>query len=216
MVMIYTGDVIVDVREPAHVRRAANEMFPNVNVQMIDTGDIIAPGVGVGIERKTVPDFVSSIYDGRLFKQAGRLNDSFPSPYIVVIGDPDLLEYNEHINFNPLDVYSTMGALNARFNVRCILLPNERAAWHFINKVFCDSMKEPIDLRCLEVSKNPGNTMIGIIAQIPGVGPKTAAKIYDHFKPKKVSDLCRLSEKDFCEVDGIGRKTSKNIKKFLR
>ena len=41
----------------------------------------------IAVERKALADFVSSVYDGRLFVQASAISSSYRKPYLMVEGD---------------------------------------------------------------------------------------------------------------------------------
>lgn len=49
-------------------------------------GDIVAPGVQAGIERKTVNDFLNSVSDKRIWKQMDKMNDHFETKGLIVVG----------------------------------------------------------------------------------------------------------------------------------
>jgi len=54
---------------------------------MLPAGDyIVSPSTAV--ERKSVRDFVTSLYDGRLFKQVSELGRVYSNHILIVEGDP--------------------------------------------------------------------------------------------------------------------------------
>ena len=97
-----TGDkpiVYADTREGnSKVIRHLSEMDMDVQVKTMTVGDYQV-SEEVAIERKTAKDFVDSIIDKRLFKQAIELREEFKKPIIILEGD-DL--YSGFINPNAI------------------------------------------------------------------------------------------------------------------
>lgn len=56
------------------------------------------------VERKTIQDFAQSIIDGRLFKQAATMKNSFESPLFIIEGNPSFIPGDIH-------PHATQGAL---------------------------------------------------------------------------------------------------------
>ena len=69
-------------------------MEMDVKVRPMAVGDYQVSD-DVAIERKTAKDFVDSIMDKRLFKQATELREEFKNPLIILEGDDF---YNGFIN----------------------------------------------------------------------------------------------------------------------
>lgn len=54
------------------------------------------------------------------------------------------------------------------------------------------------------------------LIEVPGIGPKTAALLYNTFKVSSLDELKRFaSEGGLAKVDGIGHKTAEKIKEAL-
>ena len=58
----------------------------NLEIKTLSIGDyIVAPETIV--ERKSISDLVSSVFDGRLFDQCNRMKENFQFPIIIIEGD---------------------------------------------------------------------------------------------------------------------------------
>jgi ERCC4-type nuclease len=57
----------------------------SIAVKRLRAGDYLIEGKAV-LERKRVPDFLGSLFDGRLFAQAKRLSDSPLRPFLILEG----------------------------------------------------------------------------------------------------------------------------------
>lgn len=83
------AQVVIDAREPAHVRRLTFGGLPVEASTQLDAGDIWAltdDAAIVAIERKTVSDLANTLRDDRLFGQISRLRALTPWAYLLVSG----------------------------------------------------------------------------------------------------------------------------------
>jgi DNA excision repair protein ERCC-4 len=90
--------IVVDVRElrsdlPYFLFRAGNRIC----ISTLTTGDYLL-GPQTCIERKTVPDFVSSLNNGRLYSQMSMLCHRYSKPYLLLEfdGRPSLSDHYSH------------------------------------------------------------------------------------------------------------------------
>ncbi|MGQ9718734.1 MAG: ERCC4 domain-containing protein [Nitrososphaerales archaeon] len=73
--------MVVDEREKASlVPNFLSDFGARLDFAQLQIGDCILFS-DVAVERKTVSDFVSSIYDERLFKQLAELHESYSRPF---------------------------------------------------------------------------------------------------------------------------------------
>jgi ERCC4-type nuclease len=81
--------VQVDQREPRHLQRLAFGGVP-VDVGLLPTGDYLLvadDGTLIGVERKTVSDFLNTLGADRLFAQLSRLKALTEYAYLALVGD---------------------------------------------------------------------------------------------------------------------------------
>ncbi len=80
--------VLLDCREPKSYLTACQSLIPTANVKMLETGDyvIITPTASLGMERKKVGDFLSSLRSGRLEAQATRMTEEFDIRILLLEG----------------------------------------------------------------------------------------------------------------------------------
>jgi len=78
----------VDAREPAIYKDAVKLLIPGTEIKMIETGDYVieCEGVRLGMERKTVSDFLSSLKSGRLEAQCTRMRHEFDTRILLLEG----------------------------------------------------------------------------------------------------------------------------------
>ncbi len=77
--------IIADEREkPSGVPEALRSLGVSVEYRLLDVADYLVGAYA--IERKSVRDFVSSLYSGRLFDQAHRLGEAYETIFLIVEG----------------------------------------------------------------------------------------------------------------------------------
>jgi ERCC4-type nuclease len=89
--------LLVDDREPLRIVEmiAQNCSIP-IDFRRLKTGDYISDDMEVGIERKQIKDFASSLISKkkRLWKQFDRLKKEFKHPFILISGKLSDLDMN--------------------------------------------------------------------------------------------------------------------------
>jgi len=203
--------VYADSREGnSKVIRHLSEMEIDVKINSMAVGDYQVSDEVV-IERKTAGDFVSSIIDKRLFKQARELSEEFKKPLIILEGD-DL--YNGMIN--PNAIRGSIASLALDFGISIIPTRNSQDTAAMIKRIAIreqNGEKVPISIR---TDKKPVTMMeqqLFIVESLPNIGPVNAKALLEHFG--NVSSVFNASENELQEVEGIGEKTAKNIREVI-
>ena len=203
--------VYADSREGnSKVIRHLTEMEIDVKIRSMAVGDYQVSDEVV-IERKTASDFVSSIIDKRLFKQARELTEEFKKPIIILEGD-DI--YNGMIN--PNAIRGTIAALAIDFRISIIPTRNAQDTAAMIKRIAIreqNGEKIPISIR---TDKKPVTLMeqqLFIVESLPNIGPVNAKNLLKHFG--SVEKVLNASEAQLQDVEGIGKKTAKDIRKVI-
>ncbi|MDN5358664.1 MAG: hypothetical protein PWP76_507 [Candidatus Diapherotrites archaeon] len=205
--------VLVDHRERASGVIHALREFGDVIIQVKDlpVGDYVVSD-RVAIERKSAADFVQSIIDGRLFEQASKLVDHFAKPVIIVEGESVYTVRNVH----PNAIRGAIASLVVDYGIPVIFTRNERETAAFIRAI---ARREQ-----LELNREPrlrGEKRIlslpemqqFIVESLPYVGPKLAKQLLKHFGT--VERVFTASERELAQVEGIGPKRAKEIRRVL-
>ncbi|TLX69205.1 MAG: heavy metal resistance protein CzcA, partial [Thaumarchaeota archaeon] len=81
--------MIIDEREKkSGIPDLLRAVGVNIELTNLTIGDyIVAPETVV--ERKSIQDFISSVFDGRLFDQCSRLKEHYEHPVILMEGNVD-------------------------------------------------------------------------------------------------------------------------------
>ena len=203
--------VYADSREGnSKVIRHLTEMEMDVKIRSMSVGDYQVSDEVV-IERKTAKDFVDSIIDKRLFKQARDLSEEFKKPLIILEGD-DI--YNGMIH--PNAIRGTIASLALDFRISIIPTRNSQDTAAMIKRIAVREQKGEKTSISIRTDKKPTTIMdqqLFIVESLPNIGPVNAKNLLKHFG--SVSNVLNASESELQEVDGIGLKTAQNIRKVL-
>ena len=200
--------VYVDSREGnSKVIRALDTIGVKVKVNTMSVADYQV-SEEVAIERKTAKDFVDSIVDKRLFKQARMMMEEFKKPIMILEGDDF---YSGFINPNAIRGAMTSIALDYGISIIPTRTAEDTAA--MIKRIAVREQKgekRSIQIRTERKPQNLWEQQLFIIESLPNIGPVHAKKLLEHFGTVKA--VLEADEKKLQEVDGIGKKTAKNIK----
>ncbi len=170
---------------------------------------IVAPETVV--ERKSVYDFISSVFDGRLFDQCNRLKEHFEHPVIIVEGNMDEIE---KITENPLVFYGAASSVALDFKIPIIPTPNASHTAKLLISMCArqGNMKGPF-LKKIRKSGDLKRQQLSILCSLPGVGEKLATRMLEKFGSPKNSLNASLSE--LAKIKGMGEARAEKIRKML-
>jgi len=203
--------IIVDERErKSGIPELLKSVGLNVEMKTLPIGDyIVAPETVV--ERKSIRDLMSSIFDGRLFDQCSRLKEHFEHPVVLVEGNVDEIE---EITDNPLIFYGAISTVALDFKIPIIPTPNATHTAKLLVSMCSrkDSPKGPY-LKKIKKSSNLQGQQLSVLCSLPGIGEKFAIRMLEKFgTPFKVFTATTT---DLAKVEGLGKARAKKIKKIL-
>lgn len=203
--------IIVDEREKkSGIPDLLKAIGMNIELKTLVIGDYIVAPETV-IERKSIKDLLSSIFDGRLFDQCSRLKEHFQNPIILLEGNVDEIE---EITENPLVFYGALSSVVIDFKIPIIPTPS---AFHTAKLLVSmtsrkDSTKGPF-LKKIRKSNDLQRQQLSSLCSLPGVGEKTAKRMLEKFgSPLKVFSA---STAELAKTEGLGGARAKKIKKML-
>jgi len=204
--------IVVDEREKkSGIPDLLKGIGISLEIKMLPVGDyIVAPDTVV--ERKTISDLVSSIFDGRLFDQCNRLKEHYQFPILLIEGDIDEIE---ELTENPLIFYGAISSIAIDFKIPVIHTPNASHTSKLLISMCSrkDASKGPF-IKKIRKSRDIQTQQLSMLCSLPGVGEKTAIRMLEKFgTPLMVlsSSITELSK-----VGGLGEARAKNIKKVLQ
>ncbi|MCX8195802.1 MAG: helix-hairpin-helix domain-containing protein [Acidilobaceae archaeon] len=204
--------VYADYREEqSGIPRMLEEMGVLVIRENLPMGDYIMPG-DVVVERKTAEDYINSLHDGRLFEQAQRVLESYESLIIVVEGD---LERAAKLRGRERQVSASLAALLLEGDVKIVPSGSPRGT-ALILEALARKAVETRERRAV-IHKKPKlgslrEWQLYVVSSFPGVGPKMAEKILEHYGT--VEAFCTSGMAELQRV--VGEKRAEKIKAIMK
>lgn len=203
--------IVVDERErKSGIPDLLRAVGINLEIKTLPIGDyIVAPETIV--ERKSVSDLISSIFDGRLFDQCNRLKEHFTHPIILMEGN---VEEIEQIVENPLVFYGALSAVAIDFKIPIIPTPSAIHTAKMLVSMCSrkDTLRGPF-LKKIKKSDDVYRQQLSVLCSLPGIGEKLATRMLSKFgSPTKTLNA---SLADLAKIEGLGEARAKKIKQML-
>lgn len=159
----------------------------------------------VAIERKTVSDFIMSMINRRLINQLEELRQ-YENRLLLIEGidEQDLYtdkNIEEQIGMNPNSIRGFLLSIALNYKVPLIFTKNAEDTAKFIYILSKKQAKE-LPLNVKKKSLNKKEQLQFIIESFPGIGPKTARKLLEHFR--SIKNIINASEEELKSI--IGKK----------
>lgn len=203
--------IIIDEREKkSGIPDLLKAVGVNIEIKTLPVGDyIVAPETVV--ERKSIRDLISSIFDGRLFDQCNRLKEHFQHPVILMEGDVDEIE---EITENPLVFYGAISSVAMDFKIPILPTPSASHTAKLLVSM-CSRKEHPTGpfLKKIKKSSDLQRQQLSVLCSLPGVGEKLAIRMLEKFGTPL--GALSASSTELSKVDGLGTARAKKIKEML-
>ena len=204
--------IIIDHRESrSPVMRFLSQKDIAVEPQQLDVGDYII-SARIGVERKTVDDFLNSLIDGKLFVQMKNLRTTFSRPLLVVEGEGLLTKRN--INHNA--IFGSIASIIVDFGIPIITTHTPQETADFLSIMAHREQKEgdrAIAIRGQKTARTISEQQQFLIEGLPNISAVLAQRLLQHFG--SIRSLANATEEDLCQVNGIGKNIATDILKIL-
>ena len=211
--------IIADYREDKNIVKELYKHEIDVEVKSLISADFVMQVKDInnnvkdlGIERKTVRDFLNSIIDKRIFTQLISLKENFPLQLLIIEGEENIYKLRD---FHPNSIRGMLSSIAIDYQIPTIFTKNYRdtAAYLALIAKRLEKPKRHISL----VSKRKPLTLKEqqeyIVEGLPGVGPTLAKSLLKKFK--SVKHVVNAKQEKLKNVDKIGEKKSKAIREVL-
>jgi len=205
--------IIVDHREKANaIVKELMHLGANVKLEQLTIGDYVL-SQRVGVEFKTVEDFVNSIVDGRLLVQIKTLYEKYKKPVLIIQGGEDIYSVR---NVHPNAIRGMIATIIISYGIPVIMTRNEKesAALLFI------IAKREQEIRGKEFNphqEKPTQTLRQqqeyIVSSLPNIGPKAARELLQKFN--SVKNVMNASQEELEEVPKVGKILAKKIREVI-
>lgn len=217
--------IVADERErkcgiPALLREAG----VGLEVRTLPVGDYIV-GPEAVVERKSVHDLVSSVFDGRLFDQCSRLRDNFALPLIAVEGNPDEVE---SVAENPLVFYGAVSRVAIDYRIPIVPTPSASHTARLLVTLAArcagaapgagtGESAPPIPqgpyVKKIKKHDDTERQQLSALASLPGIGEKLAIRLLARFGTPLAALNAPLA--DLAKVEGLGAARARRIRAML-
>ncbi len=205
--------IAVDTREAASgIPEILRRKGLYVQMKTLDVGDYVVSAYVV--ERKTVRDFIASLYGGRLFDQAHRISRSYKDYLLVVEGD--IQEVLADLR-NPRVYWGTLLALAMDLDFKVFFTLDQEQTADLLQVLATKSRGKGRAPGPLLVKKPRMATVkdwqLSILESLPMIGPKLGEKLLSSFG--SIRDVFRASRAELAVKGGIGYARAAKIQELL-
>ena len=205
--------VVADERERAS---SVPEELSRLNVRVYFSRLPVADYVlnpELAVERKSVRDLVSSVYDSRLFYQAAKLSAAYAKPFLLVEGDSKEVE---SLAKNLKSFYGAIANVTLAYGLRVLYTANPRETATAIAELLNHARAKPLAKMPSELppkAKSIPQQQLYLVSAMPGIGRKLAEKLLSKYgTPRRVMGL---TAGELAMTQGIGWKKAERIKNMM-
>ena len=178
-------------------------------IETLDTGDYLLSD-RIAVERKTIPDFESSIMSGRLFDQLDRMKKAFESPVLLIEGSRREFKLDKNV------ILGAIASVYTDFNTPVVRTANPKGSADMIfriaNREQNGKLRTPSPKGGAR-ARSHEEFQVNIIGNIPGVGTKLAKMLLKRFG--SVRNVANATVEEFMEVEKVGGKKAVQIHQTL-
>jgi DNA excision repair protein ERCC-4 len=169
----------------------------------------------VVFEYKTIPDYISSINDGRLWNEAINQAENYNYHFIIIHGDlyqrtKELIKSRDYIPMTIQQYIGSISSLNRYTTViQCYNSVIEEAYFTMMKQAEKCLSNRPIVKKFERKDKNPAFNYLAYC--VYGISGKKAQSIVNQLDLHTLEDLLYLDEDKLTRIDGIGEKLAERI-----
>jgi DNA excision repair protein ERCC-4 len=218
--------IVVDERERnSNIPELLKNAGAIIDFTQLKVGDYIVSSE-TAVERKTVRDLISSIYDGRLFLQCSDLVKHYQKPLLVVQGNiGELIETPEDTQETDIKLhtekmllaYDALITVTMEFRIPTIHTPSAEQTAQLLVTLVNRSLREdkakgPL-LRKIKKENPAYIQQLSVLASLPGVGEKLAARMLKKFDTP--IRALNASAAELSIIPGFGLTRAERVRKIL-
>ena len=167
----------------------------------------------VAVERKSVRDLVSSVYDSRLFYQAAKISAAYAKPFLLVEGDSKEVA---SLARNLRSFYGAIANVTMAYGLRVLYTANPKETAVAIAELLGHARAKPLVRMPFELppkAKSVPQQQLYLVSSLPGVGRRLAERLLSKYgTPRRVMGL---TAGELALTQGIGWKRAEKIKEVM-
>ena len=210
------NNIVIDSREHKRIKSATKyyqDLGYDVSVSTLDTGDYLFNDKVV-FEFKTMMDYMSSIRDGRVFRECILQSETYPYHFCIIQGSN--YDLKRALDYSNVSFRQYMGSIS-RLNTYTTVINSMGGVKNAYHQMHIQTSKCLDNLGKFKQFKTKNyNTAFNILAYtIPRVSVVRADRIVETLHLETVTDVVNLTKEDLLTVDGIGEGLADNIIKHI-
>ncbi|MDG6983372.1 MAG: hypothetical protein JRN28_02300 [Nitrososphaerota archaeon] len=167
----------------------------------------------IAVERKSVRDLVSSVYDSRIFYQAAKISAAYAKPFLLVEGDSKEVE---SLAKNLKSFYGAIANVTMAYGLRVLYTANPKETAVAIAELLAHARAKPLARMPSELppkAKGVPQQQLYLVSSLPGVGRRLAERLLSKYgSPRRVMSL---TAGELALTQGIGWKRAEKIKEVM-
>lgn len=218
----------IDSREQEAINRILNYYnsnkanYPNIesiDVTELSTGDFCTNDNYLGIERKSVVDFISSMQGGRLKQQLYELRQQYQQPLLIVEdydGIMDCITKNPQLHPNVLRGVVTSAFAHNGVHIQFVNGFYVPFVLELVNKLY-DGKKELYEnfgYTPIRRTVTKDNFLKYFVYGLPFVKGILGSRLLEHYS--SVEEIINSSIEELMQIEGIGKKKAQKIKEVFK
>lgn len=214
--------LLIDDREDSKTvnKICRHEFFAGkFEIRRLDVGDYLFENddksIVICFERKSIQDFVGSIFSGRLEKQLLQQENSYTRNYLIIVGEWRVLAFDNHFqSFSVNHRLGTMASLAVRHSTKVVQVDNPSQFVDMLQKIIEKSTDGKVlgDTPFLK-RMSIDNVYIAALCAFPNIAEEKSRKIVEKYP--SFTKLQNALRDDSFEVNGCGDKIVEQLKKVL-
>ena len=176
--------ICIDSNEASNRRDIVNYLRLSgftVDIQKLDVCDFVVSD-RVGIERKDTSDFLGSMKDGRLFKQAQSMSEVYEKPILILEGQ--MSRALKRSRMKPASIYGALSSLALDYGLSIIPTENPDTTAILLHRLaYREQVKEerPVQLRSVNRNMPPHQQQLFLLSGLPQIGTSLAEELLHNF-----------------------------------
>ena len=202
--------IFADYREKASgVIKELVELDAEIKLESLKNADYILSS-RVGVEFKTVPDFVDSIIDGRLLQQIKELKHNFERPLVVIEGTEDIYSMR---NIHPNAIQGMLATITVSYGIPVLHTKSFKETASLLNVIAKREQEETSKDFTMHGEKKAMSLKDWqeyVVSSLPGVGGTLSKPLLKKFKT--VKKIVNAKKEQLEKVEKIGPKKAQAIR----
>jgi Fanconi anemia group M protein len=172
--------ICIDSNEASGRREIVNYLRLSgfdVEIRKLDVCDYVVSD-RCGVERKDVSDFLGSMKDGRLFKQARAMAEAYEKPVLILEGR--MSRAFKRSRMRPASVYGALASLALEYGLSVIPTEDPDSTAILLHRLaYREQAKEdrPLQLRSVRRDMPPDQQQLFLLSGLPQIGVTLAEEL---------------------------------------